>query len=109
MIYLISFLLLTSCKREFINKLAYPECLKTTIQEILANPPHTPRSNIKKFIIQGEYLYAIKLNAAIVDEGTLVVNERCETVCLIGGIGGNLGDNCLENATYVQTVWTDPR
>lgn len=100
----VCFLMLMSCKRDHTERLAYPECLKTKIQEILANPPHTQRSNIKKFTLNGEYLYSIEMNTPIADEQTGVVNERCETVCVLGGIGANLEPNCLENATFVETV-----
>jgi hypothetical protein len=107
---IISVLLLQiSCNNDDTKKISYPECLSSKIQEILQSPVQNPKSTIEKYNYQNQTVYLIVFNGA--DSQSQVYNEKCELVCSIGGIGGSAQDTCInwENATYIETVWSDPR
>lgn len=107
----IIFSLLVNCGRSEDDN-AYPTCYKEEIQNILQNPPATPRSNIMKYKYQDKYVYVLT-NNGISDEQSVVRDENCNVICYSGGIGGNLPETntCINwnEAEYISTVWTDPR
>lgn len=92
-------------------KVSYPECISTQIAGILKNyQPRTPRSNIRKYLYKGEYVYVVEINE-IADEQNPVYNNNCELICTHGGIDGNNNKTCInwDSAVFIETVWTDPR
>ncbi|WP_396171023.1 DUF6970 domain-containing protein [Flavobacterium sp.] len=106
------FLLQLGCSRnneDEIKNVSYPECLSTQIQLILQNPIQNPKSTIKKYIYNGNIVYIVGFNFP--DSQSPVYNDKCELICAEGGIGGNSTSTCVnwESATYLETVWTDPR
>nr|WP_315200720.1 hypothetical protein [uncultured Flavobacterium sp.] len=105
-------LLLISCNKSEAEaeKDPYPECISTQIDVILKNySPRIPRSNVKKYKYNEQYVYAVEING-IPDEQKPVYNEKCELICSRGGIGIT-NKTCVnwESAVFIETVWTDPR
>jgi hypothetical protein len=93
------------------KKVPYPECISSQIDEILKNySPRIPRSNIKKYKYNEQYVYVVEINE-VADEQNPVYNEKCELICSHGGIDGNNNKTCInwDSAVFIETVWTDPR
>lgn len=112
-IYVASFLLvLIGCNNPE-EEANYPDCIKTQIDnfESVANyPVSTPRAHIDKYSYKGQIVYLINDQIGWADGAATVVNEKCESICLLGGIDGNQND-CVDwdKATFIETVWKDPR
>jgi len=87
---------------------SYPECLSSQINTILQSPAQNPRATIKKYNYQSQIVYEVNTNFA--DGKSSIYSNKCELLCENGGIDGQLND-CINwnNATYIETVWTDPR
>lgn len=104
-------LILSSCsKRENIcPKQLYPDCINSNIQVILQSPVQSIKATVKKYLYQGQTVYLISTNFP--DAPSQVYNEKCDLICSIGGIGGETSTTCINwnNATFLETVWTDPR
>ena len=89
------------------EQIAYPECLKAKIQMITNNPPANPRATIKKFTYQNETVY--KVETYYPDGKSEIYNQKCELVCTDGGINGSTTCINWNSASFLETVWTDPR
>lgn len=88
---------------------SYPECFQVQIDSmILLLQSRNPRSNIKKYRYQNQDVYVAYINA-IDDEQNFVVNQKCDTICILGGLYPP--DQCedWDNAKYLETVWIDER
>ena len=115
LIYLTSlFLVLIGCNNPE-EETNYPECIQTQIKnfESATNyPVSNPRAHIDQYKYKGQFVYLFidPISSNDPDSATSVVNENCETICLLGGIDGNQND-CIDwdKATFIETVWTDPR
>jgi hypothetical protein len=111
--YLISVLLLfigcSKSNNEEHIEVSYPECLNTTIKEILQYPVQNPKSTIKKYTYQKQTVYIVNFN--FTDGQNLIYNDKCELICTIGGIGGSSQNTCINwnDAAFIETVWTDSR
>ena len=88
----------------------YPCCYQSRIDNILNNPPTTPRRQLDKYYFQDEYVYAFNTDPGSypVDNLYSNYNERCEVVCSIGGVIGATCDG-WEDAEFIEVVWKDPR
>lgn len=91
-----------------------PECAKTAISLAMQYPPRTPAYSISKYKDpSGHFLYkidAVPTNAR--DYPVEYYDEQCSLVYAVGGISGVFPAGSLpsiENLTFVETVWTDPR
>jgi hypothetical protein len=112
-IYVIS--IFTACSNTAVEsptKPNYPTCLQTTIDAILKNDieyPKDSKPNIKKYSYKDQFVYLIDICPNCPDNQAAVINEKCESICRIGGIDGK--NTCLnwDKAVFVETVWTDPR
>lgn len=111
-------LLFTSCNKSKIvedttttttttAEVVCPDCLNIYIEEMLQFPKQDPRGTIKAYIYQNDTVFAV--NSSGVDAQTLIYNEKCELICYYGGLTGH--NTCInwDNATYLDTVWIDPR
>ncbi len=107
-------LLFTSCNKSKVvedttttKEIVCPDCLNTQIEAMLQSPKQDPRGTIKAYIYQNDTVFAVNFNFA--DSETSIYNDRCELICYYGGITGH--NTCVNwnNATYLKTVWTDPR
>lgn len=96
------------------DKTKYPECIKSGIETFLANYPTPPNTGVKatvtKYSYNGEIVYVTDFSPGFPDGASAVVNEKCEVICALGGFDGSAND-CInwDKATFIETVWTDPR
>lgn len=98
----------TSCEKDD-NEVTYPSCLQTQIDEFIQNyNVQDPRSNIKKYKYQNQFVYVFYKNN-VSDEQFSVIDSDCNTICSFGSIAGNNTCENWENAELIETVWTDPR
>ncbi len=101
--------ILVSCTKENRNN-NYPECLQSSIDFALRNPPTTPRASITKYLYNSEEVFDVSV-LNIPDGGNSYRTANCEIICGSGGIDG--GTTCTENfineLTFVEIVWKDPR
>ncbi|HFG0566754.1 DUF6970 domain-containing protein [Flavobacterium psychrophilum] len=106
-ILLIQFGCSNSSSSDETKKVSYPDCISSKIQDILQSPVQNPKANIKKYYYQNQYVY--KINSFFADGKSPVYNDRCELICEDGGIDGS--NTCVnwENATFIESVWIDPR
>lgn len=89
----------------------YSDCIKNKIELYLKNPVNNPKTYIKKYIYNKQTVYLINTNYPD-GASTTVYNENCEIVCASGATINGVGfDTCIDwdKATFVETVWTDPR
>ncbi|MDY0088954.1 MAG: hypothetical protein RBR78_01160 [Flavobacteriaceae bacterium] len=96
-----------SCSDDDNEKSLYPNCLNTIIEDIMEGEVQSPKPTIDKYIYQEQMVYVINKNYP--DYPTLIVDENCETICTMGGFGGQ--NDCIdwEFAQFIENVWTDPR
>ena len=105
-------LILTACNNSE-EEITFPECIRTLIigyEKNLNYPISNPRSHIDKYNYKGQIVYLINDQIGWADGAATLVNEKCESICLLGGIDGNQND-CIDwdKATFIETIWTDPR
>jgi|GEM_PF-2403501 len=112
LIYLLGVLfLLLSCDRKD-EENTYPNCLNDKIESILQKPVQTPKVSLKKYNYKNTVVYAFFDLKNTDGTDMEVYDENCILICAKGTtIDGNDFDSCIdwEDATYVSTVWTDPR
>lgn len=108
-------LLVTSCNEN--DDATYPTCIDSSIEQyyiIYPTPPITGiKASIKKYSYRGEIVYFVDFQPGFADGIQVVINENCEFICHFGGIAGTADPkHCgidWQNATYIETVWIDPR
>ena len=113
----ISFLVFVvmGCSQNNEDKTAnYPECINTNITAFLKNYPTPPntgtKASVKKYLYKEQKVYVLDFMPGFADGQASVINEKCESICTLGGIGSPLTD-CIDwdKATFVEIVWIDPR
>ncbi len=90
---------------------SYPCCVQNSINNILSNPPLTPRSYLSKYYYQGQYVYTYSgsnIPADYADFPEEVYSENCEVICFFGGIAGGKCEG-WEDAEFIEVVWEDKR
>jgi hypothetical protein len=103
--------LLSSCSRNDDENKSYPECLSNIISTVQQIPVQKPKVEVKKYKYKNQIVYTV--NIIKPDGSSLVVyDESCNLICSSGNtIVGTPFDTCIDwnTATYLETVWTDPR
>ena len=104
-------LILFNCDRKDEDN-NYPECLNTKISIVMNRPAQTPRVSLKKYNYNNKIVYAFFDLKEPDGANVEVYDENCNLICSQGNmIDGTSFDTCVDwnNATYISTVWTDPR
>lgn len=110
LIFFLTTILLVSCNSDDDNSIkAFPNCLKPEIDTILDSPPQSPRATVELYLYQTGDVYVVNTNFP--DNISSVYNSSCKLICTIGGIVGNQNNTCVDwdNASYIETIWTDIR
>ena len=92
-----------NCTKEY----CYPDCIGDHISEILKN--RVPgQASIKQYLFQGHYVYYIDPGSFALDQSYEVLNESCEVIGNLEGIGGVTilnGDDFYLKAKFIRTIW----
>lgn len=111
-IILILFLVtLLSCKTDDTDNEKIPDCIKSTIENILDSEPKTPHAKFVSYNYDNELVYWYDQGGTPEDRQDLVLNENCEIICTLGGIGAPLTD-CVDwenEAQFIEIIWEDNR
>ena len=106
-IFIILVFSLMACDKD-VDRFAgkYPCCLQTYIDYLLSQP--TVNAKIKKYKLNGEYVYGLDYTADIYHPSYPVFDENCKTLFEVGGIGNDNYDK-MKDAEFIEVVWEDTR
>ena len=85
-----------------------PDCVRQEIDRFRMAQADCPGARIEKVRLEGMILYGFSDGSCIADGGTTLIDEQCNSVCLIGGIGGLTeckGVDYSANAEVVEVIW----
>ncbi|MBK9459172.1 MAG: hypothetical protein IPN94_06990 [Sphingobacteriales bacterium] len=85
---------------------AYPCCLQAELNNLLSKSPTIPRAKLEKYYYKGQYTYSLYPHDP--DYFYYIWDEKCEIICIFGGIAGEKCDG-WEDAEFIEVVWEDTR
>jgi hypothetical protein len=65
-------------------------------------------ASVEAYSFQNATVYLFKVGTCIADVHADVVNTNCQIIGTVGGFGGNNiinGENFLQKAVFIKTVW----
>lgn len=96
------------CDEDNDDNILYPLCLQEQIEDVLSREATSPPATVKKYVFNGEEVFLLSFQNGFADGMSVVVNDNCEEICLIGGIAGLICEG-FDQAEFIETVWEDPR
>lgn len=102
-------LLFFSCNHNN-NKMHYPECIQSYIDNFLENNnKQTPHASIEKYLYKDDYVYVLNFQN-FPDGQSSVISSNCEILCSLGGIDGAQNDcEGFNDAKFIGLIWVDKR
>jgi hypothetical protein len=106
---LFTLLVSASCRKNDIAS-GTPDCIYREIADNKGNPNWTVGS-VEEYRFQNKLVYAFGPdNKIIADGATTIKTADCQSLCMVGGFGGQMinqcnGDNFFQSATLVRTIW----
>ncbi|MFK7935944.1 MAG: hypothetical protein AB8G22_20695 [Saprospiraceae bacterium] len=101
-------LLIYSCKEEIEPSNITPACIQEKIQEYLAEGRFCDDGRVVEYWFQDNYVYVFEKGTCLADGDADVFSLRCNLICTLGGITGNLqcnGDDFSKAAEELRTVF----
>jgi hypothetical protein len=99
-------LLLTACNKNFAP--GTPACIRNAIKNQQAG---WPIGSVDQYLFQGKLVYAFEPDGSIIADGaTEIKDERCNSLCSVGGFGGPAVDSCMggkffRDAVLQKNIW----
>jgi hypothetical protein len=106
---LLAALVASSCHKLDIAS-GVPSCVSREIKHNIKNPDWYTGS-VKEYEYQGKTVYSFEPDTRrIADGATTIKDEKCNTLCTIGGFGGPAvnqcnGQNFFQLAVYRRMIW----
>ena len=85
-----------------------PDCINDINRDFRSDNSSCNNASITSYDFQGERVYAYADGDCLNDGGVRIVNEDCDDVCFLGGIGGFVdcnGDPFFDTAVEVEVIW----
>jgi hypothetical protein len=85
-----------------------PSCIK---KEIKLNFQNRKIGSVDEYSYQGKTVYAFSPDFSIITDGsTEITDEKCNSICSVGGFGGPQatlcnGENFFQKAVLVRNIW----
>jgi hypothetical protein len=109
LVLLMTSVLAVSCDKEC-GKEDLSTCLQQKVElyknDATENP--CPNYGIKEYRFEGNRVYVFGSPGCIADGVDIVLNARCDTICNLGGLIGNI--NCsskifYDHAVFIRDIW----
>lgn len=98
----------SSCNK---NKIVLPDCIKSKIEEIKAQPRWNPPAEINEYVYENKTVYLFSSNCC--DQYNIAYDVNCNAVCApSGGFAGKGDMKCIDfftKAKHVRLIWKDKR
>ena len=109
----IAFMIMLSCEKDpdpIIGDIV-PVCILEKIEEFKTSavPCSQKGPSVIEYEFQGDLVYAFDMGQCVADGSSIILNEFCEELCILGtiiGITDCLGEP-FANATEIRVIWEE--
>lgn len=103
--FILGLFVLVSCNKSRVDKDS-PRCITHKVQDFKTSCCDEG-ATMKEYSFQGKNVYVFDPGHCGADMGSIVSDEDCNTIGMLGGIAGNVTINGedFSNANFQKTIW----
>ena len=103
--FILGFFVFISCNKSTVDKDS-PRCIRNKVQDFKKTCCNEG-ANVKEYTFQGKNVYVFDPGNCGADMGSIVSDEDCNTIGMLGGISGNtkINGEDFSNAGFQKTIW----
>ena len=98
-------LLVIACNSESVD----PDCITSKI-DIFKTEACSSGASVIEYEFENQSVFAFEMGDCVADFFTLILNENCDTICMLGGFAGIsecLGNDFYANSEEKSILWSN--